>query len=153
MRQQGDAAQHIVSSMKGISMKLTQLSAITSICAMAITGAAVGSAQAATAQPPRAASQVRPAERPPACEGGLFHFSRSGTNLHIFAYSYDIAHHFTGYGLVYAGWGSTVKGGYNASSYGGSSFTVTTGGRVNIDVSLTNDTNTYTYCSSYYMNE
>lgn len=54
---------------------------------------------------------------------------------------------------MYAGWGSTVKGGYNATSTGGASFTVTTGGRVNIDVSLTNNTNTYTYCNSYYMNE
>lgn len=99
---------------------------------------------------PVSAQSLAPLAPYPSC-GGSFHLTRSsssvkvvGTGLNQWSSGYMLVFVSDSYGHGY--------GPYNASPYGGANFTINTGrtSKQNINVDLTDSSNTYTLCTGTY---
>jgi hypothetical protein len=115
-----------------------------SMALVAPSGAATGTLHA-----PARNAAAHPTAPFPSC-GDHFQLTRSGSNVRIVGVGLNAFSR--GYMLVYVSAHGRSYGPYNASPYGGANFTINTGSssRTTIAISLTNDTNTATLCSSDY---
>lgn len=114
-----------------------------SVALMAPSGAARGTLHASVR------SAAAPRAPFPGC-GDHFQLTRASSNVTIVGVGLNAFSR--GYMLVYVSAHGKSFGPYNASPYGGARFSINTGSssKTTISISLTNDSNTVTLCSSDY---